>query len=131
MNGDHVEDNLLIARAFGYPEASGSTMTGLDGTSGVWSVIDPQGTHELRVDWPAGIITERPQIRREVVMLYRAACKKLGITPREEHQEPQHLQSDGAQDHPRAAHGSPRATGNPHAAAHPHAAGHPHAGGNP
>ena len=115
MNGDHVEDNLLIARAFGYPEASGSTMVGLDGTAGVWSVTDPAGTHELRVDWPAGTISERPQIRREVVLLYRAACEKLGIAPREEHQEPQHLQS--AQDHPHGAQGHPHGGGNPHAAA--------------
>jgi hypothetical protein len=27
-------------------------------------------------------ITERPEIRREIVVLYDAACAKLGIEPR-------------------------------------------------
>jgi len=107
MNGDHPEDNLLIARAFGRPEARASTMIGLDGAAGVWRVTDPSGEHELRVAWPGGEISERPEVRREVVALYRAACEKLGVTPREE--------------------APPRG---PHAAAHGghphHGAGHPH-----
>lgn len=107
MNGDHPEDNLLIARAFGYPEASESSMTGLDGEAGVWQVADPSGRHELRVAWPGGAISDRPAIRREVVALYRAACAALGVTPREEEEAPQH---------PHAAQGG----------AHPHAGGHPH-----
>ncbi len=121
MNGDHNEDNLLIARAFGHPEATASSMTGLDATAGVWSVTDGGSAHELRVDWPAGRITERPEIRREVVALYRAACEKLGVTPREEH-----AAADAA--------GSASAGGaHPH---HPHhgrhggaPAGHPHGAG--
>jgi len=116
MNGDHPEDSLLIAQAFGYPEATASTMTGLDGMAGIWQVVDAEGEHELRVDWPSGEITERPQIRREVVLLYRAACAKLGVAPREEHEAPQHL-SGGNPHGARGAHAA-HGGGNPHAGAH-------------
>jgi hypothetical protein len=34
------------------------------------------------VPWPGGSITERPQVRREIVALYDAACERLGIEPR-------------------------------------------------
>ncbi|MGB3375343.1 MAG: biliverdin-producing heme oxygenase [Microbacterium sp.] len=85
MNGDHSDDNLLIARAFGHADATASTMTSLDARRGVWRVTDAVGEHELSLDWPGGAITERPQVRREVVMLYREACRRLGVAPREEH----------------------------------------------
>lgn len=88
MNGDHADDNLLIARAFGAPEASASRMVGVGPESGVWLVSEPSGERELTVPWPSGAIAERPEIRREVVALYRAACERLGIEPREEHEEP-------------------------------------------
>lgn len=126
MNGDHPEDNLLIVRAFGYPEAQASTMTGLDSSAGVWQVEDASGAHEVRIDWPSGAINERPQIRREVVALYKSACEKLGVPAREEH-------APSAGGHEAHGHGG----GNPHAAhsGNPHAAqgGNPHAaqGGNP
>lgn len=86
MNGDHPEDNLLIARAFGRPEATASTMVGLSDAAGQWRVVDPEGEHELAVAWPNAPIAERPEIRREVVALYHAACETLGVPAREEHQ---------------------------------------------
>ncbi len=85
MNGDHTDDNLLIARAFGYPEATASVMVGVTGDAGIWRVTDPAGEHELSVAWPAAPISERPEIRREVVALYTAACERLGLPAREEH----------------------------------------------
>lgn len=85
MNGDHTDDNLLIVRAFGYPDATASTMVGVTGQAGLWRVTDPAGDHEVAVPWPSGSITERPEIRREVVALYQAACAKLGVPAREEH----------------------------------------------
>ncbi|MBK0417549.1 biliverdin-producing heme oxygenase [Leucobacter sp. CSA1] len=85
MNGDHADDNLLIARAFGHPSARTSSMVGVTGSAGVWRVTDDDGEHELSVPWPGGEIGERPEIRREVVRLYRDACARLGIEPREEH----------------------------------------------
>lgn len=81
MNDDHNDDSLLIARAFGRPEATISVMKDLDGTGGIWTVTDPEGTSDLHVPW-SQTITERPEIRREVVVLYDEACRRLGIEPR-------------------------------------------------
>lgn len=117
MNGDHTDDNLLIARAFGYPDATASRMIGVTEAGGVWTVADPSGEHELSVAWPAGNISERPEIRRQVVELYNAACEKLGVPAREEHAPSAPAASDGGHAHGADAHG-----GNGH--------GH-HGGGNP
>lgn len=85
MNGDHTDDNLLIARALS-PEDSGeitgAVMTGLDGEGGTWEVTRGDETSELRVAWPSGSISERPAVRREVVALYDLACERLGVEPR-------------------------------------------------
>jgi hypothetical protein len=81
MNGDHPEDSLLIARAFGDPDATAATMTTLDHRGGTW-VYSAGGTdHELKVPWSAEI-SERAEIRREIVVLYDRACEKLGVAPR-------------------------------------------------
>ncbi|WP_461638385.1 biliverdin-producing heme oxygenase [Leucobacter sp. BZR 635] len=122
MNDDHLDDSLLIAKAFGYPEATASAMVGLDANAGVWKVTDAAGEHELRVDWPMAPISDRPQIRRQVVELYKAACAKLGVPARDEHQSPE---AAGHGEHAHGGHGH----GNPHGGAHPHGS-NPH-GGNP
>ena len=115
MNGDHPEDNLLIVRAFGYPEATGSTMTGLDNTAGVWRVEDASGAHEVRVEWPSGAISERPEIRREVVALYKTACEKLGVPAREEHAPAGDAAVHGHGGTSPHGHGGTSPHGNPHA----------------
>lgn len=135
MNGDHGEDNLLIARAFGYPEATASTMVGVTADAGIWSVTDAAGEHELSVAWPNAPLTERPQIRRDVVLVYRAACKTLGVQARQEH-ESEIKSEHGTHDaHDHAAQG-----GHPHGAHGAHGGsahggnghhGHGHGGGNP
>ncbi|CAN5363064.1 hypothetical protein BH10ACT7_BH10ACT7_16080 [soil metagenome] len=81
MNDDHRDDNLLIARAFGSTDAVEATMTTLDGNGGTWSYSAGGAENELVVPW-SGPITERPQIRAEIVKLYDAACERLGIEPR-------------------------------------------------
>ena len=81
MNSDHNDDNLLIARAFGDPDAAAATMTTLDENGGSWVYTTPAGDAELTVPWST-TIAERPEIRREIVVLYDSACEKLGITPR-------------------------------------------------
>lgn len=81
MNDDHLDDNLLIARAFGSPDAGTSTMTSLDHRGGTWLYGNADGEHELTVPW-SGEISERAEIRREIVTLYDASCAKLGIAPR-------------------------------------------------
>lgn len=79
MNSDHADDNLVIARANGAPDAVEATMTGLDADGGVWSVAGA----ELRIPWTIPV-AERADLRKAVVLLYRAACRTLGIEPRTE-----------------------------------------------
>lgn len=81
MNDDHPDDNLLIARAFGDNGAESAVMIGLDGSAGLWNYTLHGATHDLSVPWSSQI-SERPEIRREVVVLYDAACTRLGIEPR-------------------------------------------------
>jgi len=83
MNGDHTDDNTLIVRAFAVPDAASATMTGFDGDGGDWDVVTADGsTTAVRIPWPGGPIGERPEVRREVVALYDAACATLGVEPR-------------------------------------------------
>ena len=84
MNGDHADDNLLIARAFGpAADVAVATMTGFDGEGGDWTAQRPGGQEiTIRVPWPSGSIRERPEVRREIVALYDEACRRLGVTPR-------------------------------------------------
>ncbi|RRD35483.1 DUF2470 domain-containing protein [Leucobacter sp. OH2974_COT-288] len=108
MNDDHSADNLLIVRANGYPEATSATMTGLDEHAAFWRVTDAAGEHELRVAWPNGPISERPEIRREVVVLFEAAAEALGVKvePREEHAHGEHGAHDGHEHGGHHRHGS-------------------------
>ena len=123
MNDDHRDDSLLIAKAFGYPEATASVMTGLDASAGFWRVTDAQGEHDLRVEWPTSPITERPQVRRQVVELYKAACQKLGVPARDEH-APEAAAAHAAHGHGGHGHGENPHGENPHGGrgGHPHAA---------
>ncbi|MGB4135818.1 MAG: biliverdin-producing heme oxygenase [Microbacterium sp.] len=89
MNGDHPEDNLVIAQAFGHPEAVAASMTGLDGAGATWLVTDPHGEHRLTLPWPHEIV-DRPDIRKGVVKLYREACRRLGVEARQEHGQAPH-----------------------------------------
>jgi hypothetical protein len=87
MNGDHADDNLLIARAFADGVDGGTiasaSMTGFDGAKGRWVATLADGTTAtVEVPWPGGPISERPQVRREIVALYDEACRRLGVEPR-------------------------------------------------
>ncbi len=81
MNGDHPEDNLLIVRAFGESEPISAKMVDLDENGGTWEYSTDSGEGELRVPW-SGKISERGEIRREIVVLYERACELVGIEPR-------------------------------------------------
>ena len=87
MNDDHPADNLLIARAFGHRDASTARMTHVDGLAGHWIYgvgdADALATveHPVSVAWSQPI-SERAEIRREIVALYDRACATLGIEPR-------------------------------------------------
>ena len=84
MNVDHTGDNLLIVRAFGpRGDAVGAAMTGFDGEVGEWIADLPDGSSlRVRLEWLGGPISERPQVRREIVALYDEACRMLGVEPR-------------------------------------------------
>jgi hypothetical protein len=89
MNGDHGDDNVLIARAFAAggdvspDDISAARMVGFDGDEGRWEATLADGsTLPLAVAWPNGPISERPQVRREIVALYDEACRRLGVPPR-------------------------------------------------
>ena len=81
MNGDHVDDNLLIARAFGDRDAASAVMVDLDEHGGTWRYAVEGAEQELRVPWSTEI-SERAEIRREIVVLYDAACTDLGVEAR-------------------------------------------------
>lgn len=89
MNGDHGDDNLLIARAFAGDagiadaEITASVMTGFDGDRGIWQVTLADGsTADVEVPWLSGPISERREVRREIVALYDEACRRLDVEPR-------------------------------------------------
>ncbi|MGV8876854.1 MAG: DUF2470 domain-containing protein [Rhodoglobus sp.] len=83
MNSDHNDDNLLIVRAFAQPAAISAAMVTLDGCEGTWQYSDADGIeHHVSVPWSC-TISERTEIRREIVKLYDQACATLGIVPRE------------------------------------------------
>lgn len=84
MNNDHTDDNVLIARAFSpIADVIQAEMQGFDGDGGQWRVTTAAGVDDvITVSWPGGPITERHEVRREIVALYDLACHRLGVTPR-------------------------------------------------
>ena len=81
MNDDHPEDRLLIALAFANSDATSAVMTSLNETGGTWAYTADDEDHSVTVPWTTEI-SERAEIRREIVVLYDAACEKLGLEPR-------------------------------------------------
>lgn len=81
MNDDHVGDSLLISQAFGSRDAETGAMVDLDENGATFEYTIGPETHRVVVPWRAPI-SERPEIRREVVVLYDRACEILGVTPR-------------------------------------------------
>lgn len=84
MNNDHTDDNVLIASALGgVPDVVGAEMVGFDGDGGQWRIATAGGGEEVvTIAWPGGAISERREVRREIVALYDLACERLGVTPR-------------------------------------------------
>lgn len=85
MNNDHPEDNLVIVRAFGAPDAERAEMIDLDTVGATWSAwsVPEDETTQVVVDWPAGTISTRGEIRQQIVALYDAASEALGLPPRD------------------------------------------------
>ena len=82
MNEDHADDTLLIARALGArPDATDARMIGLDNDGGDYEVVTPSGTETIRIPW-ARRLSERIEIRQEIVRMYDESCEILGLEPR-------------------------------------------------
>ncbi|MFT4029651.1 MAG: DUF2470 domain-containing protein [Protaetiibacter sp.] len=81
MNGDHTDDNILIVRAFAGRDPEAARMIDLDHRGGTWRYSVRGEEAELHLPWSREL-NERPEIRREIVALYDAACGKLGVEPR-------------------------------------------------
>ncbi|MDG4764034.1 DUF2470 domain-containing protein [Solwaraspora sp. WMMD406] len=82
MNDDHSADSLLICRSLGgVPRATAARMVGLD-ADGIDFAAGLDGV-EVPVRVPfAHRLTERSQVRHEVVRMYQEACAALGVPPR-------------------------------------------------
>ncbi|MBB5075254.1 DUF2470 domain-containing protein [Nonomuraea endophytica] len=82
MNDDHTDDALIIVRGLGgRPEATEAVTSDVTAEA-IEFTID--GGEKLNVPW-GETLTERPQVRKAVVTLYRESCEKLGIPWRSEH----------------------------------------------
>ncbi|WP_188195417.1 DUF2470 domain-containing protein [Nonomuraea sp. SYSU D8015] len=82
MNDDHAADALIIVRGLGGRPDATTAMTSDVDAEAIEFTID--GGERIRVPW-GETITERAQVRKAVVTLYRKACGKLGIPIRGEH----------------------------------------------
>jgi putative heme iron utilization protein len=82
MNDDHAEDSVLICRALGgQPDASAAVMRSMDADGIEFAVEVGDDAVTVRVPWGVPI-TERGQVRLEVVRMCHDACAALGIEPR-------------------------------------------------
>jgi putative heme iron utilization protein len=83
MNDDHADDNVTICRGLGgRPGTTAATMTGM-GPDGIEfeATVDGAPTSVV-IPW-AEPITERAQVRSEVVRMHTEAAAALGLPPRE------------------------------------------------
>lgn len=83
MNDDHAEDNVTICRGLGgQPAASAATMTGMgpDGLE-LEATVDGRAL-PVTIPWSAPV-TERTQVRSEVVRMHAEASAALGQAPPE------------------------------------------------
>lgn len=82
MNVDHAEDSMVICRHAlgGQDNLTAVTVTGMD-ADGIDFMATVDGREvPVRILW-SHRLSERPEIRAEVVRLYHEACAALGIAP--------------------------------------------------
>ncbi|QFY05949.1 DUF2470 domain-containing protein [Nonomuraea phyllanthi] len=82
MNDDHADDSLIIVRALGGRPGATSAVTSDVDAEAIEFTVD--GGERVRVPW-GETLTERAQVRKAVVRLYREACDRLGIAGCGEH----------------------------------------------
>ena len=82
MNIDHAEDSVLICRSLGgQPQATSVHMTGMDEHGIDFGATVGEAEVAIRLPW-SQTLSERAQVRVEVVRMYQEACAALGIEPR-------------------------------------------------
>jgi len=82
MNDDHAADCLLICRTLGgRPDATAAAMTGMDATGIEFTVTVGDADETVRVPFSRPL-SERAEVRPEVVRMYRDACAAAGVAPR-------------------------------------------------
>ena len=82
MNDDHRDDNVLIVRAFA-GRARRHRGHERPRRPRRHLALHVRGRRaRAALPWSSSEITERPEIRREIVVLYDAACEQLGVEPR-------------------------------------------------
>jgi hypothetical protein len=83
MNADHGADSLLIVRALGgRRDAIAARMIGMDGAGADFVARLGAESTPVRVQWSAPL-SERAQVRPEIVRMYQESCAILGVAPRQ------------------------------------------------
>jgi hypothetical protein len=77
MNDDHPDDCVRMVRGLAGVDADRVTMTGLDADRAYFHVESPEAV-DVSLAWSEHL-TERGQVRVEVVRMHEEACRKLGI----------------------------------------------------
>ena len=81
MNGDHAADNLTIVRALGpLPGAERARMSGMDAEGIDFAALVEGHEVPVRLPWSQRL-TERAQVRPEVVRMHEQAVAALGGAP--------------------------------------------------
>jgi hypothetical protein len=79
MNDDHPDDCLRMVQGLGgVVDATAATMADLDADRAWFVATTPDGEVEVELPW-AHHLTERGQVRTEVVRMHEEACRALGI----------------------------------------------------
>lgn len=85
MNDDHAEDNVTICRGLGgQPATTAAVMTGMTPAGIEFAATVDGATTPVVIPW-AEPVTERAQVRLEVVRMHTEAAAALGLPPREQH----------------------------------------------
>ncbi|MFD0684302.1 DUF2470 domain-containing protein [Actinomadura fibrosa] len=82
MNEDHAEDTVFIVRALGgRPDAATAAMTGMDADGADFTAEVDGRPVAVRIPWSRRL-TERAEVRAEVVRMYDEARAALGLPAR-------------------------------------------------
>ncbi|GAA4233090.1 hypothetical protein GCM10022254_34720 [Actinomadura meridiana] len=83
MNDDHPADSLLIVRLLGgVPDATSTKMTGVNADRATFTAEVKSGTVQVHLPW-SHRLTERTQVRAEVVRMHTEATRLRDLPPEE------------------------------------------------